>query len=358
MPRPSKGVRLYARPSDGGKFIIIDGKTQRRTGTTDRRQAEAMLATYLVERERPGGPTEPDRMSVAAALAIYGEQHAPHVADPARIGHAISALVSWWRDTPVGAVTAAACRRYARERVVYAGTYRERPAGRGTTRRELGCLQAALNYCATEGYLTRAPVVVLPEKKAPTDRWLTRSEVAALIRAARANPRTRHIARFILVAVYTGTRKEAILGLRFEPHPGGGYINVERGVLYRKAEEMRETAKRRPPARMPQKLLRAARRWKRAAGGNGGWAIECRGCRVVSIKTSWRTVCEKAGVRATPHTLKHTAITWAMQAGVPLADAAGFFGTSIQTLESVYLHHHPDFQAATADALDNAKGRM
>ena len=59
-----------------------------------------------------------------------------------------------------------------------------------------------------------------------------------------------------------------------------------------------------------------------------------------------------AGVRATPHTLKHTAITWAMQAGVPLADAAGFFGTSIQTLEAVYLHHHPDFQAATAAALD------
>jgi len=47
-----------------------------------------------------------------------------------------------------------------------------------------------------------------------------------------------------------------------------------------------------------------------------------------------------------------------LRPAVPLADAAGFFGTSIQTLESVYLHHHPDFQAATAAALDHAKGRL
>ncbi|WP_155774110.1 hypothetical protein [Rhodovulum sp. MB263] len=57
----------------------------------------------------------------------------------------------------------------------------------------------------------------------------------------------------------------------------------------------------------------------------------------------------------TPHTLKHTAVTWAMHKGVPLADAAGFFGTTVATLESVYLHHHPSFQEATAKALDGWK---
>ena len=33
-------------------------------------------------------------------------------------------------------------------------------------------------------------------------------------------------------------------------------------------------------------------------------------------------------------------------------DAAGYFGTSIQTLENTYLHHHPDFQAGTAAIMD------
>ncbi len=180
-------------------------------------------------------------------------------------------------------------------------------------------------------------MVTLPERKAPTDRWLTRSEVAALIRAARAHPQPAHIARFILIAVYTDTRKEVILSLHFDSHPGGGYIDADRGVFYRKAGEMRETAKRRPPVRMPQKLLRAARCWRKATGANDDWVVEYRGSRVASVKTAWRTICKTAGV--------------------PLADAAGFFGTSIQTLENVYLHHHPDFQTATAAALDGAKGR-
>ena len=34
-----------------------------------------------------------------------------------------------------------------------------------------------------------------------------------------------------------------------------------------------------------------------------------------------------------PHTLRHAAIIWAMRAGEPLADAAGFFGVSIESLE-------------------------
>ncbi|MBL3573042.1 hypothetical protein JMK10_08550 [Rhodovulum sulfidophilum] len=43
---------------------------------------------------------------------------------------------------------------------------------------------------------------------------------------------------------------------------------------------------------------------------------------------------------------------YTLHQGVPLADAAGFFGTTVATLESVYLHHHPSFQEATAKALD------
>jgi hypothetical protein len=43
-----------------------------------------------------------------------------------------------------------------------------------------------------------------------------------------------------------------------------------------------------------------------------------------------------------PHTLRHTAITWAAQAGVPFFDIAAYFGVSARIIESVYAHHHPD----------------
>ena len=351
MPRPAKGARLWRR-RDTGQWVIIDGKNQRRTGTADRREAEEALAQYLIGRTRPSGPAEPEGITVADVLDIYATEHAPTTVDPERIANAIMPLIDFWGELPVSAITAGTCRRYAADRRIYKGTKRERPAGIGTVRRELGCLSAALKYCHGEGYLTRAPEVKLPERKAPRDRWLTREEVARLIRAARASKRSRHLAPFILVAVYTGTRKEAILGLRFGAHAAGGWIDTERGVLYRAADDVRQTRKRKPPVRMPRKLLAHARRWER----NRTWVVQFKGNRVGSIKTAWRSVAKKAGLEdVTPHTLKHTAVTWAMHRGVPLADAAGFFGTTIATLESVYLHHHADFQKDTADAMDGWK---
>jgi integrase len=52
----------------------------------------------------------------------------------------------------------------------------------------------------------------------------------------------------------------------------------------------------------------------------------------------------------TPHTLRHTCATWLMQAGVPKWEAAGFLAMSMDTLERVYGHHHPDHYSEAANA--------
>lgn len=344
MPRPSKGARLYWRPQRGQWVILDTGNVQRGTGTADRGEAEKRLAEYIAAKGgRRGGPAEPADLTVAEVLAHYGEHHAPYVRDPARIGYAIAALIPFWGMRTVSAITRANCRAYIDGRGV----------APGTIRKELGTLRTALNFCVAEGVLSRAPVVTMPPKPQPRDRVLTRDEVARLLRAARAHHETRHIARYILLAL-TGTRMAAILALRFDRHPGGGWIDVNSGVLYRRASDQIETKKRRPPVRLPRRLLSHCRRWAR----EGGWAIQFRGQKVGSIKTAWRRVCAEAGVEGvTRHTFKHTAITWAMEAGVPLADAAGYFGTSIGTLEREYFHLHPDFQIRTAAAMDRAGRR-
>ncbi len=54
----------------------------------------------------------------------------------------------------------------------------------------------------------------------------------------------------------------------------------------------------------------------------------------------------------TPHTLKHTAITWALQRGATMWDVAGYFGTSIETIERVYAHHAPDHMKSAVDAMN------
>ena len=279
-------------------------------------------------------------MSVAEVLAIYGRERAPHVADPSRIAYAIQALVPLLGDLPVGSITGAMCRYYAEAR--------DRAAG--TVRKELGTLQAAINHAHAEGYLSVAPRVRLPAKPPPRDRWLSRDEVARLLRAAYRNPKAKHLARFILVAIYTGTRSEAILGLRFMPHTAGGHVDTETGTMFRRAAGQAETKKRTPTIAIPRRLLAHLRRWERKGARH---VVEIDGKRVASVKHSWATALKEAGIEhCTRHDLRHTAITWAMQRGIDRWEASGFFGITLDMIESTYGHHHPDHLRSAAEIMD------
>ena len=282
-------------------------------------------------------------MTVSDVISRYGEEHAATTADPVRIGYAIDALDAWWGDLPVSKVSKATCKKYAAERGV----------SPGTVRRELGTLVAALNHC-NGTLISGVPATWLPPRPPSRERWSTRDEAAKLIRAARADPRTRHLARFILIATYTASRKAVILGLKFRPHHAGGWVDTKNGVLYRRASKTTETRKRAPAVRIPPKLLAHLKRWEREGSP---WVVSYRGCGVASIKSAWATVRERAELEdVVPHTLRHTAITWAMQAGVERWAACGFFGISLEELERTYGHHHPDHQSSAVDAV-NRGGR-
>ena len=338
MPRKTAGARLYERSN--GIFSIRDGARFITTGTRNRREAEAALARYIAERDRPtGGPATPDQMTVARALEIYGEKHAPTVRAPERIGYAIQALLPILGDLPVGSINGGVCRRYAETRNKAAGT----------VRKELGVLQAAINYAHAEGYLTATRKVRLPKKSAPRDRWLTRSEAARLLWAAYRSPKGTHLARFILVALYTGTRSDAILGLRFMPNTEGGWVDTNKGMMHRRGVGQAETNKRTPPAPIPRPLLAHLRRWERAGGR---YVVEVGGQRVASVKTTWKRALADANIdHCTRHDLRHTAITWAMQRGMDRWLAAGFFGVTMEILERTYAHHHHDYLQGAAEIM-------
>ena len=344
MPRTAKGARLYRRPDDG-RWIIRDDGRSISTGARNRRDAEAALARYLAEKGRPQGRRDPADVSVAEVLAIYGRERAPHVAAPERIAYAIQAIVPILGDLPVGSITGAICRYYAEAR----------DRAPGTIRKELGTLQAAINHAHAEGYLSSAPRVRLPTKPPPRDRWLTRDEAARLLRAAWRNPKSKHLARFVLVALYTGTRTEAILGQRFMPNAAGGWVDTAAGLMYRRAAGNAETKKRQPPIPIPRPLLAHLRRWER----NGArFVVEVDGQRVAEVKHSFATALKTAGIEhCTRHDLRRTAVTWAMQKGADKWAAAGFFGLSLDMLERVYGHHHPDYMRSAVEAMERRPDR-
>lgn len=340
MPRPSKGARLHKYAHRPQWYILDTGCQPRSTGCTSRSDAEKALAAYIATRGRAGAANEPENVTCAEVLGIYATEHAPTVANPERIGYAIEALLPFWGELKLTHIRGETCRRYAK--------WRDRSAG--TVRRELGALQSAINYAHREGYITSAPVVTLPEKPEPKDRWLTRDEAARLIWTAWRGQKTQHVARFILIALYTGTRRDAILRMGFQRNTLGGWFDLDNGLMYRKGDGERATKKRRKPAKIPRQLAAHLRRWK-AKGQT--WAVEYEGARVGSVKRSFGNVVRSAGLEGvTPHTLKHTAITWALMNGASTWDAAGFFSTSAETIEKVYGHHSPEHQATAVKAVE------
>lgn len=262
MPRKPAGARLYWRKDKQVYLIRDSGRPEKSTGTRNRADAEKILAAYIASKDTVTGSRSADQISVTEILGIYGQEHALTVAAPERIGFAIDALLAFWGALCVADVKGETCRRYAKSRVRKFKDGTTRPITAGTIRRELNVLQAAINYCHREGYLLTPTTVTLPRKTPSRDRWLTRDEAARLVWAAYRSPQGKHLARFILIAIYTGTRKEAILGMSFHPNISGGWVDVERGVMYRRGTGERETNKRRKPVRLTRRLLSHCRRWQ------------------------------------------------------------------------------------------------
>ena len=232
-------------------------------------------------------------------------------------------------------------------------------------RRELEDLRAAIRYYWENGYCTFQVPVALPPRSSPRVRWLTRSEAAHLLWTAwrlrqnykgstTARPTAQHVARFILVALYTGTRAGAICGAGLESSSDRGWVDLEHGVFYRRGAGVRETKKRQPPVRLPARLLAHLRRWHRLGLAQKA-VVEWNGEPVRRINKAFRSVREAAGLGddVVPHSLRHTAATWLAQAGVSVWEAAGFLGMSAETFERVYGHHHPDYQLAASEAVAN-----
>lgn len=345
MPRHAEPPRLYLR-KDGDRYvwIIRDRNRDRRTGFAegDRGGAEERLAQYLIEKHaaRPAKGGKSDTVPLAEVLRVYAMEHAPTTADPKLVARFIEYLIPFWGDKMVSSIKGATCRKFAEGKT---------PA---IARRSLETLRAAVNYFHKEYGLDPVPAFTMPPKHAARERWLTRSEAARLLWAARGMP---HLRRFILIGLYTGTRSGAILGLKWLPSIDSGWLDLDAGVMHRSGAGQRKTKKRQPPAKLPPRLAVHLRRWKSMDGGIRH-VINWNGSSVQSIKKAFRSARKNASLSndVIPHSLRHTAVTWLMQAGVDIWQVAGFVGMTVEMLEKTYGHHSPHFQKQASEAIRRA----
>jgi len=273
---------------------------------------------------------------VTDVLATYAAERGPRVMAPAQMGRSISALVGPWRGMTVAQITPSTCEAYATKRA-------RKP---GTVRRELGVLQAAVNWAHQNGRLTRSVKVTLPETPPPRDRWLNRDEAARLLRAARACPKAHdYLPLYLLIGLYMGRRTQAILSLRWPQ------VDLEQGLIDFDGAH-RRSKKRRGKAPIPPRLLPHLRRARRRGTDLGQVVHNINGERLGTIQKCFNAAARRAGLEGvTPHTLRHTAASWLLQNRVTLWEAAEYLAMSERTLLATYGHHAPEYQRAAANAI-------
>jgi integrase len=308
-------------------FAYTDGERGRvrvALGTDDRGLAEARARAIWNQRNAPASER------VADLWPAYVRDRLAEVVRKDRFKSLWAALEPHFGHRLGKAITPDDCRAYAATRK-RAGL---RPS---TIKTELEALRACLRF----HYGNAAPKLWTPPASPPRDRWLTADQVNALIAATD----TPHVRLFIVLAVTTGARMSAILDLTWDR------VDMATGTIDFRPAGRHQTNKRRVVVPMNSRARAALVAAKE--GALTGNVIEYAGQPVASIKKAFANASRRAGVKCSPHVLRHTAGVWMAQANVPMQLIAQFLGhTSMRTTETHYGRYSPAFMVPAANALE------
>lgn len=406
MPRPRNDLPTLklrkARYSGKGslthkaQYFIYDRGQQHFTGIGPddpgaAEAAKAALRAYVAKRHaeevakpKKASRTPPEETLIADVVAYYSlktsPRYEPSEANPGGDPNQkrdflfrMNALLDYWGEKVVDDIDMETCAEFSKLHAT------------STARRCLEDLRSACNvYVKARKMASGGDYVFdLPAPNPPRYGFFTRDQMARLVWAAyrkkqkysftgkraktenrgrtietATRPR-RHIARFLLTAVATGTRTDRIERAGFYQEPGRPWIDVDGGIFYRAwSGEFVPSNKGADPVRIPKRLLWHMKRWKK----NGArYLIEYQGksggCASAFFRLLRETLTE-AEIEAMDlnrHALKHTCATWLMMAGEPMGKIAGYLSTSEKTIEKHYGHHHPDHQHGIGDAFTTGR---
>lgn len=344
MPRKNTGPVVRQR-KDTGKWGILEYRQGNRhwiiSGYDSQRECEEAFEIWKSERR---GKCHPDQITVGECLKFYLENHLPHTRTTARRISMHDRLTPFWASLKVSEVTKAKCQEYCT--VMNAQRTRQGlPAySNDTLRTYLDHLQAALQYAWENEKLETAPRKLWkPAKTPPVERWYTRKEIARLRHCAKKGEAADYLPLFILLAVYTGCRPGAILNLRWP------YVDFENEEIdFKFAQTSRNKGYAVVP--MPPKLKRELLR-HRGRGTEMGYVLHRDQKPMKSVKTAWRTLQKRTGIKGTIKDLRRTHGSWLKQGRIPSSFIAkNLAHSSTITTDRVYAHLDESYKKVIKDA--------
>ena len=249
-------------------------------------------------------------------------------------------LVPFFGPKPLDALTSFDVERYKKKRI-------DAGAAQATVNRELAVLSHLLNKAAEWKWISAVPVR-LRRFKEGSGRivYLTREQCADLERAAMADQNP-HIYPFIVIGLRTGMRRSEILSIRRE------HVDLQRCVIF--VPKAKAGAREQPITNDLRDFLRdhieglpPGSEWLFPSVGSATGHVH-------DIRKAFRRSVTRAGMNSDEvvrHTLRHTAITHLVQAGVDLPTVQRISGHKTLIMVARYAHQNGDHIRSAMDKLE------
>jgi integrase len=249
-------------------------------------------------------------------------------------------LKPFFRDKPLIKITSFDIERYKKHR-------QDEEAKPGTINRELSAMSHLYTKAIEWNWIEHKPFAI---KKFKEDRgrivYLTPEQIERLLEAAKQD-QNQHIYSFMVIGLETSMRKMEILSIRLEN------INTARRVIY--IPQAKGGAREQP---ITKRLADFLLEYIEIAEPNQEWLFPSPASRTghtVSIEKPFRRVVKNAGLdekEIVRHTLRHTAITHLVQAGVDLPTVQRISGHKSFDMVVRYSHQNGKHIDSAMDKLE------
>ena len=337
----------------------IDPKTgQRRREKVGPSKDEAMAR--LLERKQPPAqpaappPTVAAPVTFADAVPRYMTWAKTHKRSWDRDEVCLRRLGEVFGRTPLDQVRAVAIEQYKQDRLSSISPHTHRPVSNRQLNYELAILKAFFNKAKRWDLMTNNPMdkVDLLRLNNRRLRFLDPKEARAFL-AACTGPLA-HMAAPFIMAIHSGARIGEILGLLWSD------IDFSNGLVHiREAKNGRERF-----IHMDDDVRTALRSMisvggilKPPAGEAYVFLSHRTGYRYQSLRNGFMSAAKKAGLKGvTWHTCRHTAASWMVMGGTPLAVVAEILGHRGISMTLRYAHLSPDSRKAGVEELQRVFG--
>ncbi len=347
---------LYQRgdsPYWWGSFTNEGGqRTRRSTGTTDKKEAQEVLAKWRLDTRNIKMWGEKPDHTFDEMMLIYLKATQPFKRSAASDRHRTRTLLKVFSGRSVYSLGSVDRREYINTRLA------QGRAG-ATINRDLSLASTAIKFVNNELDWDVVNFATGSHQKESSGRlrWITVDEASRLIEIAGLNTQSPCLKDFIRLALYTGMRTHEILYDEVEGREIGlewDRVDLKANLIYLDAKHQKNgKAGSVPLNTVAQSALLSRRRFQLEHGIRSSWVFtDHHGNPIRSVFRSFKTAAARAGLDPlSPHDLRHTCCSWLVQRGVPLAKVQQAMRHANISTTMRYAHLSPQDSRAAIDVL-------